>query len=40
MDMDFYPVASKMSHVTVNMAEAPEHMREIEIYIRAVKECG
>ena len=40
MNVDFYPLASKMLHVTINMAAARENMGDIEREIRGVKERG
>ena len=38
LDMEFDPVSSKMLHGTVNMAEAREHVGDIEREIRVGKE--
>ena len=40
MDMGFNPLASKMSYVTVNMEEAHEHVKQINIETRVLKERG
>ena len=40
MEMEFYPVAAKMLHVTVNTSAAREQVGDIDREIGVVKESG